>query len=92
MGDNCVEQRDGDVIALPELVLAGRADFIAGYGFYAPTGRYEAGADDNIGLGMWSHEIQGGTTLYVNRGFGTVGPPARVGAPPEITRVVLVAA
>jgi uncharacterized protein len=33
----------------------------------------------------------GGTTLYVNRGFGTVGPPSRVGAPPEITRFVLVA-
>jgi predicted MPP superfamily phosphohydrolase len=34
----------------------------------------------------------GGTALYVNRGFGTVGPPSRVGAPPEITRIVLVAA
>jgi uncharacterized protein len=34
----------------------------------------------------------GGTVLYVNRGFGTVGPPSRVGAPPEITRIVLVAA
>jgi predicted MPP superfamily phosphohydrolase len=34
----------------------------------------------------------GGTDLYVNRGFGTVGPPSRVGAPPEITRIVLVAA
>jgi predicted MPP superfamily phosphohydrolase len=34
----------------------------------------------------------GETTLYVNRGFGTVGPPARVNAPPEITRIVLVAA
>jgi predicted MPP superfamily phosphohydrolase len=33
-----------------------------------------------------------GTTLYVNRGFGTVGPPARVGVPPEVTRIVLVAA
>jgi uncharacterized protein len=33
-----------------------------------------------------------GTTLYVNSGFGTVGPPARVDAPPEITRIVLVAA
>jgi len=32
-----------------------------------------------------------GTTIYVNRGFGTAGPPARVGAPPEVTRVVLVA-
>jgi hypothetical protein len=34
----------------------------------------------------------GGTTLYVNRGFGTVGAPARVGAPPEVTRFVLVSA
>jgi predicted MPP superfamily phosphohydrolase len=33
----------------------------------------------------------GGTTLYVNRGFGTVGPPS-VGAPPEVTRLILVAA
>jgi len=30
-----------------------------------------------------------GSTLYVNRGFGTVGPPARVGAPPEVTRIIL---
>lgn len=29
--------------------------------------------------------------LYVNRGFGTVGPPARIGAPPEVTRIVLTA-
>jgi predicted MPP superfamily phosphohydrolase len=27
--------------------------------------------------------------LYVNRGFGTAGPPARLGAAPEVTRVVL---
>jgi uncharacterized protein len=33
----------------------------------------------------------GATTLYVNRGFGTVGTPSRVGAPPEVTRFVLVA-
>lgn len=33
-----------------------------------------------------------GSHLYVNRGFGTAGPPARIGAPPELTRVVLVAA
>jgi uncharacterized protein len=30
-----------------------------------------------------------GSRLYINRGFGTVGPPARLGAPPEITRIVL---
>src|SRR5262249_10567278 len=33
----------------------------------------------------------GATALYVNRGFGTAGPPSRVGAPPEITKIVLVA-
>ncbi len=32
---------------------------------------------------------QRGSALYVNRGFGTVGPPARIGAPPEVTRIVL---
>jgi predicted MPP superfamily phosphohydrolase len=31
-----------------------------------------------------------GSHLYVNRGFGTAGPPVRVGAPPEVTRIVLV--
>jgi predicted MPP superfamily phosphohydrolase len=34
----------------------------------------------------------GGTTLFVNRGFGTVATPSRIGAPPEVTRFVLVAA
>jgi len=43
-----------------------RADYVAGYGFYAPTGRYEAGASDNVGLGMWSHEIQAGVTAYLD--------------------------
>ena len=43
-----------------------RVDVVAGYGFYAPTGRYEAGATDNVGLGMWSHEIQGGVTAFVD--------------------------
>jgi len=33
----------------------------------------------------------GSMQLYVNRGFGTVGPPTRVMAPPEITKIVLVA-
>ncbi len=30
------------------------------------------------------------STLWVNRGFGVVGPPARIGAPPEITKIVIV--
>jgi hypothetical protein len=40
------------------------ADFIAGLGLFAPTGRYEPGADDNLGLGMWSFEVFGGTTVF----------------------------
>jgi uncharacterized protein len=31
-----------------------------------------------------------GSVLWVNRGFGVVGPPSRVGAPPEITKIVIV--
>jgi len=43
-----------------------RADFTAGLDIYVPTGSYEAGADDNLGLGMWTFEIFGGTTLYLD--------------------------
>lgn len=41
-----------------------RADFIAGLGIYAPTGNYEAGGDNNRGLGMWSYELSGASTVY----------------------------
>lgn len=34
-------------------------DWTLAYGFTAPTGRYETGADDNIGLGFWTHQVQG---------------------------------
>lgn len=36
------------------------------YGFTAPTGRYETGADDNIGLGFWTHQFQGFGYWYPN--------------------------
>lgn len=38
------------------------------------------------------HYSVGEGQLYVNRGFGTVGPPARLYAPPEITKITLVRA
>ena len=41
-----------------------KADVTVGYGFFAPTGRFQAGADDNRGLGMWSHEISAGFTAF----------------------------
>ncbi len=34
---------------------------------------------------------RGGSTLYVNRGFGVSGPPTRLAAPPEVTKLVIVA-
>jgi len=45
---------------------APRADVVLGYGLYVPTGRYEDGASDNTGLGMWAHEVIAGTTVYLN--------------------------
>lgn len=36
--------------------------------------------------------VRQGTTLWVNRGFGVAGPPSRVGAPPEVTKIVVVSA
>lgn len=35
------------------------------------------------------HYVREGSQIYVNRGLGTAGPPARVGAPPEVSRIVL---
>jgi predicted MPP superfamily phosphohydrolase len=35
------------------------------------------------------HYLRDASQLYVNRGFGTAGPPTRVGSPPEVTRLVL---
>jgi hypothetical protein len=31
-----------------------------------------------------------GSTLWVNRGFGVAGPPARIGSAPEVTKIVIV--
>jgi hypothetical protein len=43
-----------------------RADFLAGLGIYAPTGEFEAGGDNNRGLGMWTYELFGATTVYLD--------------------------
>lgn len=45
-----------------------RGDAVAGVGLFAPTGRYTAGADDNLGKGMWSYELSAGGTLYFDHG------------------------
>ena len=43
-----------------------RADALAYYTLFVPTGRYEDGATNNTGFGMWGQEIGVGTTVYLN--------------------------
>jgi hypothetical protein len=43
-----------------------KADFIFMYQMYLPTGKYELGASDNSGLGMFINEFSAGTTLFFN--------------------------
>jgi predicted MPP superfamily phosphohydrolase len=38
------------------------------------------------------HYRSGASQLYVSRGIGTVGAPLRLGAPPEVTLLILEAA
>jgi hypothetical protein len=48
-----------------------RIDINAGYGFMAPTGRFTAGASDNVGSGYWGHNIPSGSTFYITKNKGT---------------------
>ena len=47
-----------------------RANLRAIYGFLAPTGRFKAGATDNVGSGYWTHAAAAGETLYLTDGGG----------------------
>jgi hypothetical protein len=61
------EVEEGSVSGISDLfvVPAGlswgfkQSDITLTYGFYAPTGKYTTGADDNVGLGFWTHQFQG---------------------------------
>jgi hypothetical protein len=48
-----------------------RADVNVGYAFTAPTGRYAAGASNNVGSGYWGNNITSGTTYYITKNKGT---------------------
>src|SRR5262245_359315 len=43
-----------------------RADFVLGWGFFAPTGKWDLRGTDNSGLGMWSNDFQAGTTIHLD--------------------------
>lgn len=39
-------------------------DVTAMYSFYAPTGKYETGNTESVGLGYWTHQLQGCAYYY----------------------------
>lgn len=45
---------------------AGRIAVRAMYGFLAPTGRFHADANDNVGSGYWTHTLSSGQTLQLD--------------------------
>jgi hypothetical protein len=49
----------------------GRAEIGSSYGLYVPTGKYDAGDADNIGLGMWTHEFMVSGAYYFDEQRGT---------------------
>lgn len=49
----------------------GQTEINAAYGLYIPTGKYDAGEADNVGLGMWTHEFMVSGAYYVDEQRGT---------------------
>jgi len=48
------------------------AAFRAVYGFLAPTGKFVAGANDNVGSGYWTHAFSSGQTFFLTANKATV--------------------
>lgn len=48
-----------------------RADIRAVYGFLAPTGRFNAGTDNNVGSGYWTPALSAGETFYLTKNKAT---------------------
>ena len=47
------------------------------YGFLAPTGRFVAGANTNVGSGYWTSVVASGQTIYLNSSKTTTYLPFR---------------
>jgi hypothetical protein len=48
-----------------------RADIRAAYGFLAPTGRFGANANTNVGSGYWTQTASAGETFYLTKNKAT---------------------
>ena len=74
---------------MPVYLCWSKSDFniTAGYMFYAPTGKYTPGGNDNTGLGYWSNNFQAFGYWYPEKISGAVSPALAVmlGATYEIT-------
>jgi hypothetical protein len=59
----------GDVYIQPFILgwQTARADIRLIYGFLAPTGRFDAAANDNVGSGYWTHTLSSGQTFYLTQ-------------------------
>ncbi len=44
-----------------------RLGVLFSYGFYAPSGRYTPGATDNLGRGTWTHQLNAGATVFLDK-------------------------
>jgi hypothetical protein len=51
----------------PLPLAPGGADVTFHYAFFAPTGRYTAGASDNTSLGMWCNELSARLTAFFDK-------------------------
>ena len=49
----------------------GQVDLAAAYSIYVPTGKFEDGEADNVGLGMWTHEFHLAGAYYLGEQRGT---------------------
>jgi len=58
----------GDIYVQPVNIgwHAEQADFLLSYAFTVPVGDYDIDANDNLGLGMWSHEFALGTSVFLD--------------------------
>jgi len=58
----------GDLFIQPVILgwTKGQIDLRAAYGIVAPTGRFEAGSDDNVGSGYWTHALSSGATYQLS--------------------------
>ena len=63
----------GDLFIQPAILgwTKGQYDVRVAYGIVAPTGRFESGADDNVGAGYWTHALSSGMTYYFTEERGS---------------------